>query len=405
MEGESSTPSRRADESDPHAQIITDGSADIAKTAANDMIEVGVVGRRPMQIIFTGPRTTIGYDHTKDAPSDEAPESMIPTQAEIEAYRILPDENHRGGHYLLLLGDVGWHTREEDGCGQDGRQETKGMAWGGLFVSCGRGQASSREAHGAYRPEKDGVQRAWDEYYSVFKMTKSMTAVVSLQKTLESRLPDLRNRPDDEGLLAFYDFTEDLTAEDAKRVVFASKAAFPGLPEFEPVVVMTLHRALKRTSLGATLPFRRLIPFLRFGHERLTADMGQEVVDAVVRDILRIVEIAYEVESVSWTASNRTTEDGVVRQLLESISFSLMEIVAYFDRENQSLREQYGGVTQHMSLKELMRKIGECGDATSMQVLQGHIFALAAEQLVTRNDNGQAQLRKLAAILKEASLA
>ncbi|EHL01115.1 hypothetical protein M7I_2804 [Glarea lozoyensis 74030] len=184
-------------------------------------------------------------------------------------------------------------------------------------------------------------------------MTKSMTAVVSLQKTLESRLPDLRNRPDDEGLLAFYDFTEDLTAEDAKRVVFASK----------------------------------------------------EVVDAVVRDILRIVEIAYEVESVSWTASNRTTEDGVVRQLLESISFSLMEIVAYFDRENQSLREQYGGVTQHMSLKELMRKIGECGDATSMQVLQGHIFALAAEQLVTRNDNGQAQLRKLAAILKEASLA
>lgn len=57
--------------------------------------------------------------------------------------------------------------------------------------------------------------------YSMYAMTKDPSAIASLKKSLEDILPDLLQKPTDEGVVAFYDFDSILEQEDAEKLVAA----------------------------------------------------------------------------------------------------------------------------------------------------------------------------------------
>ena len=66
--------------------------------------------------------------------------------------------------------------------------------------------------------------------YSIFKVSKQPSAILALKKTLENILPDLCKMPSDEGILAFYDFENDLTEEDAQQAIATIKVCIePGV--------------------------------------------------------------------------------------------------------------------------------------------------------------------------------
>lgn len=61
--------------------------------------------------------------------------------------------------------------------------------------------------------------------YSVYELTRKPSTIAALKQTLENMLPDLLNRPTDDGILAFYDFDCDLGEADAKLAVDAVKVS------------------------------------------------------------------------------------------------------------------------------------------------------------------------------------
>ncbi len=59
--------------------------------------------------------------------------------------------------------------------------------------------------------------------FSIYKVSKQPSAVLALKKTLENILPDLCKKPSDEGVLAFYDFENDITGEDVQKAIATIK--------------------------------------------------------------------------------------------------------------------------------------------------------------------------------------
>jgi hypothetical protein len=53
--------------------------------------------------------------------------------------------------------------------------------------------------------------------YSMYAVSKEKSTILALKNTLESILPDLLNRPNDDGILGFYDFDNILEEEDARK--------------------------------------------------------------------------------------------------------------------------------------------------------------------------------------------
>lgn len=55
--------------------------------------------------------------------------------------------------------------------------------------------------------------------YSIFELSKQPSAIDALKKTVENLLPDLCKKPSDDGILGFYDFSVELTEEDARNAI------------------------------------------------------------------------------------------------------------------------------------------------------------------------------------------
>jgi hypothetical protein len=51
----------------------------------------------------------------------------------------------------------------------------------------------------------------------MYAVSKEKSTILALKNTLESILPDLLNRPNDDGILGFYDFDNILEEEDARK--------------------------------------------------------------------------------------------------------------------------------------------------------------------------------------------
>jgi hypothetical protein len=51
----------------------------------------------------------------------------------------------------------------------------------------------------------------------MYAVSKEKSTILALKNTLESILPDLLNRPNDDGILGIYDFDNILEEEDARK--------------------------------------------------------------------------------------------------------------------------------------------------------------------------------------------
>jgi hypothetical protein len=176
------------------------------------------------------------------------------------------------------------------------------------------------------------------------------------------------------------------------------------MPRLDPKLVQELHAALRRTGLGGKLPYQSLIAFLRWGHDRTVAGWDPERVDTVVEAIIHDIGIANEVQGITTTrtVSKVANEITDFTPLLSGLRVALNEIIEYFKAQLIALREQHGGVNKHMSIEDLMTKIGNCVDKTALKALEEQVFAIHAEQLATANSNGVKYIEKCISLIDQA---
>ncbi|KAF4624396.1 hypothetical protein G7Y89_g13775 [Cudoniella acicularis] len=238
----------------------------------------------------------------------------------------------------------------------------------------------------------------------MYKASREPSAILALKKTLEDLLPDLLSKPSDEGILGFYTFESVLEEEDAVKAVTAVKAINPTMPTLDTALVIDLHAALRRTGLGGRLPYQSFVSFLRWGQDRAAAGWAPDKLDSVVKGIIHDIEISNEVQSITTTRTASKLMDGPTNlvPVLSGIRLCLDEIVKYFDAQAKELREQHGGINNHASIDDVMIKIGNCVDRTTLKVLMEEVFAIHAEQLATANSNGVKYVRKIMDLIDKA---
>jgi hypothetical protein len=175
------------------------------------------------------------------------------------------------------------------------------------------------------------------------------------------------------------------------------------LPKLDPKLVLELHAALRRTSLGGKLPYQNFVLFLRWGHDRAAVGWTDKRLDAVVQAIIHDIEITDEVQNITTTrtVSKVANETDDLAPFLPALQLALEEIVEYFQAQTKALREQHGGVTKHASIEDLMIKIGNCVDKTALKALEEQVFAIHAEQLATANSHGVKAIEKCIGLIKQ----
>ncbi|EPE35504.1 hypothetical protein GLAREA_11203 [Glarea lozoyensis ATCC 20868] len=236
--------------------------------------------------------------------------------------------------------------------------------------------------------------------HDVFMISKSAVALQALQETIRSILPDLRCKPNNAAILEFLQYEKALDAEETESLISAIQKTYPELPLMKKEVVNSLHQSLCRTGLGPKLPYKFLIQFLRFGHERVeTRDMNDNSVDQVVESTLKDISIWAEMETLQRTPA-KCVDQRRSLEFLGGICNELKDVVAFLERQAQALREQHGGLTMHKSVEELSAKIGQCAGAAALQLLEEQWFALHADQMAMSNQGGTNRIRELITIIE-----
>lgn len=112
--------------------------------------------------------------------------------------------------------------------------------------------------------------------------------------------------------------------------------------------------------------------------------------EQVVRQILHDMKIANKTRYIPLvsTVSEGPDECQALILFVTSLRQALCEIKDFLVAQATQLREQHGGVQKHLSIKDLMVKIGNCIDRTALMTLEEQVFAMHAEQLVTGNGSG-----------------
>lgn len=231
----------------------------------------------------------------------------------------------------------------------------------------------------------------------------------ALQRTVKRAMPDLANKPSNEGTVAFYDFESALEKNDAQKLIqevkvcalssivpsvgcllMPSQGTYPNVCSLDVDLIINLHAALRKDDLGNQLPYQSLAPFLGFVHDRASASWEPDMLEQVVRQILHDIKIlnktryTFSVSTVSELADD--SED--LAPFVSSVRQTLLEIRDFLLAQATELREQHGGIQRHISTNDLMVKIGNCVDKTALMVLEEQVFAIHAEQLATRNGRG-----------------
>jgi hypothetical protein len=110
----------------------------------------------------------------------------------------------------------------------------------------------------------------------------------------------------------------------------------------------------------------------------------------VTRQVLKSIKAVSETSYVApvQPSSGETTEQGDSLPFLPSIRQALVEIKDFLEQQAVQLREQHGGIQEHLSWEDLMTKIGNCVNKMALEALQERGFAIHAEQLATSNCHG-----------------
>jgi hypothetical protein len=176
------------------------------------------------------------------------------------------------------------------------------------------------------------------------------------------------------------------------------------MPKLYPELVVQLHAALRRTSLGGKLSYESFVAFLRWGHDRAAAGWDPERLDDVVKAILHDISIADEIKEIATSRTVSKLSDGTtdLTPLLSGLRVALIEIVEFFKAQAKELREQHGGITRHGKIEDLMTKIGDCVDRTALKALEEQVFAIHAEQLASANSNGVTYLEECIGLIEQA---
>ncbi|KAF4301216.1 hypothetical protein GTA08_BOTSDO07290 [Botryosphaeria dothidea] len=226
--------------------------------------------------------------------------------------------------------------------------------------------------------------------YSIWRLSMNDGTLEALQRTVKRAMPDLANKPSNEGTVAFYDFESALEKNDAQKLIQEVKGTYPNVCSLDVDLIINLHAALRKDDLGNQLPYQSLAPFLGFVHDRASASWEPDMLEQVVRQILHDIKIlnktryTFSVSTVSELADD--SED--LAPFVSSVRQTLLEIRDFLLAQATELREQHGGIQRHISTNDLMVKIGNCVDKTALMVLEEQVFAIHAEQLATRNGRG-----------------
>ncbi|KAF2799650.1 hypothetical protein K505DRAFT_230468 [Melanomma pulvis-pyrius CBS 109.77] len=240
--------------------------------------------------------------------------------------------------------------------------------------------------------------------YSLWELTKDPKALEALEKTAKNILPDLANRPSSEGTLAFYNFESALEKADAKNLIKDVKVSYPNICSLDADLIVKLHAAIRKVDIGHDLPYQSLTLFLELAHDRSTARWEVERLELVVLKILHDIKIVNKIPFVYpvSTVSEEQDKSQALVPFITSVRQALCEIKDFLSAQATALRDQHGGVQRHLSIEDLMVKIGNCVDKTALMALEEQVFAIHAEQLATGNSQGAGYISELVGFIDAA---
>jgi hypothetical protein len=93
---------------------------------------------------------------------------------------------------------------------------------------------------------------------------------------------------------------------------------------------------------------------------------------------IKIVNKTRYIPSVS-TVSEELDKPQDLVPLISSLRQALCEIKDFLSAQATELQEQHGGVQGHLSIEDLMVKIGNCVDKIALMALEEQVFAIHAE--------------------------
>lgn len=169
----------------------------------------------------------------------------------------------------------------------------------------------------------------------------------------------------------------------------SSQLSYPNICPLDADLIVNLHAAVHIGEMGDDLPYQSLALFLEWAHDRASAGWEMDRLEQVVRQILHDIKIVNKtrcIPSVS-TVSEEPDEQDLV-PFITSLRQALCEVKDFLLAQAKELREQHGGVQKHLSIEDLMVKIGNCVDKTALMALEEQVFAIHAEQLATGNGRG-----------------
>ncbi|KAK0125599.1 hypothetical protein ONS96_009434 [Cadophora gregata f. sp. sojae] len=237
--------------------------------------------------------------------------------------------------------------------------------------------------------------------FSLWSLTKTPDSYKALQSTVESIMPDLNMKPTDRGVVAFYDFEADMNEKEAQDAVDSMKLSYPHLTMFDKDQVMDLQRALRRTKTGGLLQYQDFARFLDLCRVRALPGMTNDGLDALVTEVLRDLKIINRVDTCR-TASEVFHEEKSMIQFISGLKESLEGIASLLEGQATALREQHGGIDTHISITDIMNKVGNVIDQTALKSLMEQVFAIHGEQMAMSNSVGAKALRECIGLLDQA---
>lgn len=169
-----------------------------------------------------------------------------------------------------------------------------------------------------------------------------------------------------------------------------SQGTYPNMCSLDVDLIINLHAALRKDDLGNQLPYQSLAPFLELAHDHASASWEPDMLEQVLRQILHDIRIFNKTPYVPLfsTVSEQTDNPQALELFVSSVRRALLEIKDFLLAQATELREQHGGIQRHISIKDLMVKIGNCVDKAALMALEEQVFAIHAEQLATGNGWG-----------------
>jgi len=168
-----------------------------------------------------------------------------------------------------------------------------------------------------------------------------------------------------------------------------SQATYPNIGHLDVVLMVKLRKGLVKADLGHRLPYQSLAFFMGLGHARVENDYTADQIRVKLIDSLDIIEMESKATYITPSAplSEEGGEGGSVDEgiLITTLRQVLVDIRNLSRDTGVALCEQHEGTTTHASLEDLMIKIANCVDKSSLEIYEAQVLALQAEQMAVSN--------------------